>query len=125
MYVGEQVQCYWFLYTGRLLQCIKGFAYRFSHDSHLDIDRKGLTAYCRSSSGDSIGFGTICTMYQCDCLVTDASRSWLMVAGFQSKALLALFEVETAPFMVPCGSEWLLCCLLVSMPQGSQFHYFL
>ena len=89
----------------------KGFAYRFSHDSHLDIDREGLTAYCRSSSGDSVDFGTICTMYQCDCLVTGASRSWLMVSGFQSKALLALFEVETAPFMVPCSSEWLLCCL--------------
>ena len=34
----------------------KGFAYRFSHDSHLDIDREGLTAYCRSSSGDSVDF---------------------------------------------------------------------
>ena len=100
-----------FLYTGCHLQCIKGFAYRFSHESHLDIDREGLTAYCRSSSGDSVDFGTICIMYQCDCLVTDASRSWLMVAGFQSKALLPLFEVETAPFMVPCVSEWLLCCL--------------
>ena len=71
----------------------KGFAYCFSHDSHLDIDREGLTAYFRSSSGDSVDFGTICTMYQCDCLVTGASRSWLMVSGFQSKALLALFEV--------------------------------
>ena len=51
----------------------KSFAYRFSHDSHLDIDREGLTVYCRSSSGDSVDFGTICTMYQCDCLVIGAS----------------------------------------------------
>ena len=55
------------------LQCIKGFAYRFSHNSYLDIDREGLTVYCSSSSGDSVDFGTICTMYQCDCLVTGAS----------------------------------------------------
>ena len=73
MYVGEQVQCCWFLYTGLHLQCVKGFAYRFSGNSHLDIDREGLTVYCTSSSGDSVDFGTICTMYQCDCLVTGAS----------------------------------------------------
>ena len=73
MYVGEQVQCCWFLYTGRHLQCVKGFAYRFSRNSHLDIDREGLTTYCRSSSGDSVDFRTTCTMYQCDCLVIGAS----------------------------------------------------
>ena len=59
MYVGKQVQCCWFLCTGRHLQCIKGFACRFYHNSHLDIEREGLTAYCRSSSGDSVDFGTI------------------------------------------------------------------
>ena len=73
MYVGEQVQRCWFLYTGRHLQCIKGFAYRFSHNSYLDIDREGLTVYCTYSPGDSVDFGTICTMYLCDCLVIGTS----------------------------------------------------
>ena len=42
---------------------IEGFAYRLSHDCHLDIDRDVSTAYCRSSSGNSVVLlsTTICT----------------------------------------------------------------
>ena len=42
---------------------IEGFVYRLSHDCHLDIDRDVSTAYCRSSSGNSVVLlsTTICT----------------------------------------------------------------
>ena len=42
---------------------IKGFVYCLSHDCPLDIDRDVSTAYCRSSSGNSVVLlsTTICT----------------------------------------------------------------
>ena len=33
---------------------IEGFVYCLSHDCHLDIDHDLSTAYCRSSSGNSV-----------------------------------------------------------------------
>ena len=41
-----------------------GFVDRLSHDCHIDIDRDVSTAYCRSSSGDSVDLlsRTITTM---------------------------------------------------------------
>ena len=55
--------------------CLKRFAYLLKHDSHLGIDQDVSTAYCRSSSGDSVDLslnGTIST--------TAVPHSWL--AGF-------------------------------------------
>ena len=34
--------------------CMKGFVYRLSYDSHLDIDCDVSNAYCRFSSGGRI-----------------------------------------------------------------------
>jgi len=41
----------------------KGFVNRLSHDCHIDSDRDVSTAFCRSSSGDSVDSlsRTICT----------------------------------------------------------------
>ena len=48
-----------------IIMCMKRFVYRLSQDCYLDIDHNVLSAYCRSSSGDSVGFlsSTICTDY--------------------------------------------------------------
>ena len=37
-----------------IFMCIKGFVYRWSYESCLDIDRGVSTAYCRSSLGDNV-----------------------------------------------------------------------
>ena len=49
-------------------------------------------------------------LYQC-------GRLWL-VGWFQSKALLAFLEEETITSVIPCGSDWLLCCLIISIPSS-------
>ena len=41
-------------YCSSRIMCIKGFVNRLSHDCHIDIDRRVLTAYCKSSLGDSV-----------------------------------------------------------------------
>lgn len=95
MYVGEEVQCYWFLYARCHLHW-KGFAYRFSHDSHLDIDREVLTAYTCTAGGLHqaivliLGLFLPVWLFSDWCITILAHGCWV-----QSNALLALLEVET------------------------------
>jgi len=91
---------------------IKGLVNRLSHDYHMDIDRDVLTAYSRSSSCIRVDLPskTICTTT----VVTDVSRTSLMLGGFRSKALLALLEEETVSSAFRCGNYRLLCCRIVS-----------
>ena len=51
------------LFNRGIFMCIKGFVYRWSYESCLDIDRGVSTAYCRSSLGDNVELlsGTIST----------------------------------------------------------------
>ena len=93
--------------------CIKDFVYRFSHDRHFDIDHISI-AHFRSLSGDSVDLlsRTICTTVL---LVMGVSRTSLMVGRFRSKALLVLSEQKTDPSAVHCGSDQLLCCLIIGI----------
>ena len=63
--------------------CIMGFVNRLSNDYHMDIDRDVLTAYSRSSSCIRVNLPskTICTTM----VVSDVSRTSLMLGGFRSK----------------------------------------
>ena len=47
--------------------------------------------------------------------VIGVSRTSLMGGGFRSKALLVLSEEETDPLAIRCGSDRLLCCLIVGI----------
>ena len=78
--------------------------------SHHDVS----TAYCRSSSGHSVDLLSRTIVPPC-LLVIDVSQTLLIVGGFRSKALLALFEEETVPFVVRCGNDWMLCCLIIGI----------
>jgi len=48
-------------------------------------------------------------------LVIGVSQTSLMVGGFRSKALLALWEEEADPLAVQCGRGQLSCCLIVDI----------
>ena len=48
-------------------------------------------------------------------LVIGVSQTSLMVGGFRSKALLALWEEETDPSAIGCGRDRLPCCLIVGI----------
>ena len=90
--------------------CIKGLVLSFV----FDIDRNISTAHCRSSSGNSVDLlsRTICTTWL---LVTDLSQTSLVVGGFRSKALSALWEEETDPSAVRYGRGRLSYCLIVGI----------
>ena len=81
-------------------QCIKGFIYRLSHNCHYQV---------------TVSISWVGLFVPPWLLVIGVSRTSLMVGRFQSKALLALLEEETFPSVVCCGSNWLLCCLIVGI----------
>ena len=58
---------------------IKGFVYRLSQYCHLDTKREVSTAFCRSSSGNSVLLlsTTICTnMVVSDLCITSLAQGW-------------------------------------------------
>ena len=62
---------------------IKGLVNRLSHDFHFDIDCNVLTAFCRSSSGNSVDLlsRTICiTVVVSDwCILNLACGWWVLI----------------------------------------------
>ena len=81
--------------------CIKGFINRLCHDCH-------ITMFLPHTAGLHQAIVSILlsrTIVPPCLLVTDVSRTLLIVGGFRSKALLALFEEETVPLVVRCGND--------------------
>ena len=106
-------------YQSSWIICIKGLVYLLSHDCQFDIDRDVSTTNCRSLSGDSVDLLSRTFLLPLWLLVIGVSRTSLRVGGFRSKALLVLSEEKTDPSTVRCGSDWLLCCLIVGIhPSG-------
>ena len=68
--------------------CLTRFAYLLKHDSHLGIDQDVSTAYCRSSSGDSVDLplnGTISTTtVASDWCITNLTHGWRVLIRLRS-----------------------------------------
>ena len=95
---------------------IKGLVYCSSHDCYFDIDREVSTADCRSSSGDSVDLlsQTICTtLVVSDWCITNLAHGWWV--SIQSIVGQVFSEEETDLSAVRCGSDRLLCCLIVGI----------
>ena len=79
---------------------MKGFIYRLSCDSHLDVVCDVSAAFCRSSTGGSVDLlsWTICTtVVVSDWYVMNIAHGWSL-GGSPCKTLLALLEEdETVP----------------------------
>ena len=88
--------------------------YRLSHFCHFDIDRDPtLEVFIRHQLIVSIYW--VGLFVKPWLLMIGVSRTSLMVGGCRCKAMLVLSEEETVPSAVPCGSNRLLCCLIVGI----------
>ena len=98
--------------------CLKRFAYLLKHDSHLGIDQEVSTAYCLSSSGDSVDLplsGTISTTtVAIDWCITNLTHVWRVLIRLRSDKRSRKPFIHILWWTISFMTEWLLfgICML-------------